>query len=236
MTITNGYCSRQDVQAWISSNANWNGQEDAQIDLAVDAASRAIDLYCRREPGSFVVTTTSSRVFSPQSFFEVLVDDIGSTSGLIVATDMSGDGTFETVWSSTDYQLEPNNANAKGQPYNIIRSVGVKWFPVFDGSGVWMGVTGGRSFYAPGMTLALGSHKRGQATVQVTARWGWPSVPTPIKQATIIQAAMVFEAKGAPAGLMGSPDVGQTRFPTGLHPQARMYVEPFVRDAGGLIP
>ncbi len=237
MTISSGYCSRTDTENWISSNASWSTTEGDQIDLCVEAASRAIDLYCRRDAGSFVVTSTSTRVFTPQSYHEVLIDDIGSASGIVVATDMSGSGNFSTTWLATEYQLEPNNAIAKGFPYNILRTVGAKYFPVFEVAGSWVGVSGqNRSFFAVGDSFGLGMNHQGQATVQITAQWGWPAVPAAIKQATIIQAAMLYEAKGAPAGLMGTPDFGITRFPTGLHPQARMYIEPFVKDGGGLVP
>lgn len=47
--------------------------------------------------------------------------------------------------------------------------------------------------------------------VRVTARWGWPSVPEPVVQATLIQAARLFRRKDSPEGVTGSAEFGLVR-------------------------
>ncbi len=235
MTIISGYCSSTETQAWVAEGKTFTAPQLAQIDIAVEAASRMIDEFCAREVGAFSADTASSaRVFTPMSFAQVYTDDISTASGITVAVDQTGTGVYDQTWSASDYQLEPVNAVAKGRPINQLRAVGAKFFPIFDYASPWV-VAGNRSFYSPGAVLPA-INRVGQATVQVTATWGWPSIPTAIKQATLIQATMLYQAKDAPAGLAGTPDIGQIRYPTGLHPSALLLVKPYVQNAGGLIP
>lgn len=42
----------------------------------------------------------------------------------------------------------------------------------------------------------------------ITAIWGWTAVPSPIKQATLLQAARLLKRRDAPFGIAGSPDQG----------------------------
>lgn len=44
--------------------------------------------------------------------------------------------------------------------------------------------------------------------VEVTAKWGWPSVPAPIKEATLLQASRLFKRKDSPEGTLGMADFG----------------------------
>lgn len=239
MTITSGYCSSTESQSWIAEGKTFTAAQLAKIDIAVEAASRMIDEFCRREAGAFIVdSTTSSRVYAPLTLSQVYIDDIGDTSGLAISSDEDGDGTYERAWSAADFQLEPLNALAKGRPINALRAVGVKVFPLYENVGsAWVGVVGSnRSFYSPGAVSPLGMNRAGQGTIQVTAKWGWPAIPTPIKQATIIQSTMLYQAQDAPAGLAGTPDMGTVRYPTGLHPSAVLLVMPYIQNAGGLIP
>jgi hypothetical protein len=45
----------------------------------------------------------------------------------------------------------------------------------------------------------------------VTGQWGWPSVPEPIKFATIIQASRLFKRLESPLGVAGVSDIGIIR-------------------------
>jgi hypothetical protein len=235
VSIVSGYCSSTESQAWIADGKTFTQTQLLKIDVAVEAASRMIDEYCKREPGAFIADTASTaRVFTPVSFAQVYTDDISSSS-ITVAVDTTGTGVYDQSWTSSDYQLEPVNAIAKGRPINQLRAVGAKFFPIFDYASPWVTIGANRTFYAPG-AVAPAINRVGQATVQVTAAWGWPAVPTPIKQATIIQSTMLYQAQDAPAGLAGTPDMGQLRYPTGLHPSAVLLVQPYVQNAGGLIP
>lgn len=235
MSISNGYCAATDTMAWIAEGKSFTDAQRAKVDLAVEAASRMIDEFCDREPGAFSTDTVSSdRVFTPISFAQVYIDDISSAT-VTVKVDTTGTGTYDQTWSTSDYQLEPSNALVKGRPINQLRAVGAKFFPIFDYASPWVTVGANRTFYAPGAVAPM-INRIGQATVQVTALWGWPAIPAPIKQATIIQSTMLYQAQDAPAGLAGTPDMGQMRYPTGLHPSAVLLVRPYIQNAGGLIP
>lgn len=218
---------------WLVNDQSMSVIESAQIDIVIDAASREIDEYCNRR--FYLDAAATARVYTAQHWTYTFTDDIGSTASIVVATDENGDGTFERTWNATDYQLEPANAVVRGRPATGLRATGPKFFPVFENAGVWVGVQGGnRSFYAPGAILP--GFSIGQQLVQVTAYWGWPAVPASIKNATLIQGAMLYVTKKAPAGITGSVDLGTMRLPGGLHPQAKLLVEPYRLNAGGLIP
>jgi hypothetical protein len=58
----------------------------------------------------------------------------------------------------------------------------------------------------PWTALALSSTPSGD--VEVTARWGWSTVPDAVKEATLLQASRLFARRGAPFGVAGSPDTG----------------------------
>jgi hypothetical protein len=47
--------------------------------------------------------------------------------------------------------------------------------------------------------------------VQVTAKWGWPSVPSDINMACLILAADLYKRKDAPGGILGLGDLGAVR-------------------------
>jgi hypothetical protein len=114
---------------------------DENITLAIVAASRMIDASTGRWPGAFQAdTTVSTRVFNTAgrvlpvsahadhagSYLRsgagymrtmVMVDDIASTTGLIVELGNIGGGTYGTV---TGPNFGPDNALAMGQPIQWI--------------------------------------------------------------------------------------------------------------------
>jgi hypothetical protein len=68
-----------------------------------------------------------------------------------------------------------------------------------------------------------------QALVQVTARYGWASVPSPVKQACIIQASRLFKRLDSPLGVAGFGDLGAIRVSRFLDPDMAQLVEPYRR-------
>ena len=76
--------------------------EDDFLNLAINSATTSIDDLCGR-----VFTTDTSataRIYRAQPYYTV-VDDIHTTTDLVIKTDTSGDGTYDTTWASTDYQM-----------------------------------------------------------------------------------------------------------------------------------
>lgn len=166
--------------------------DDLEINVAVEAATAMIEQYCGRQFSQDAVA--SARVYVATNSYLVQVDDISTTSGLILETDPGADGTFDQTWTAADYQLEPLNGIINGQtwPYHTIRAI--------------------RSLYFP--------QDYGQALIRVTARWGWASVPTAVKQAAIIQTITVFKSPDAPFGATPFQDTGILRLRSALHPTA----------------
>jgi len=92
--------------------------DDAQIALALATSSRAIDERCSRQFGR--VAVAEAREYTPRwsrsrSGWRVPIDDLMTSTGLVVKVDQDGDGTFETT--VTGYRLRPYNAAASGWPW-----------------------------------------------------------------------------------------------------------------------
>jgi len=145
---------------------------------------------------NFYNAGTAVRYYAPNDDFNVITDDFISISSL--ETMSSNDQVYSTTWTATDYQLEPLNGIADGipQPYNHIRAVGNYTF------------------------LTLG----GEATVKVTAVWGWNAVPIQVTQATVIQASRIFKRLDSPLGII-SGELGSMRVGSRLDPDVAQMVD-----------
>ena len=178
-TVTSSiYASVEDLKAFKNETRS---TDDWSYRSAVNAASRAVDNYCCRH---FYLDAATAKTYRATNSDTLSVDDIGSATGLVVATDEADSGAYGTTWTlTTDYVLEPPNAIAAGYPITAIGGVGTRWFP-----------TSGR-----------------RPRVSVTARWGWPAVPDPVFHATLLLANRYFVRKDAPHGVAGVNDFGVIR-------------------------
>jgi hypothetical protein len=203
MPITNGYATRNQVKAALRIGTA-DTLDDDLIDNCVGAASRLIDGYCNRR--FWQTGTAEARVYQAEDSFYCSIDDIAGTA-LTLKTSSQTDGTFDVTWKVSDYQLEPLNGNLDGLTwsYDKIRAVGDYLFPTVNAN------------YGE------------QALVQVTAIFGWPSVPEPVTQATIIQASRIFKRYDSPLGVVGFGDLGQIRVSRYLDPDMAQLVEPYRR-------
>jgi len=179
--------------------------DDGLLENCVGAASRLIDGYCNRQ--FWAVSSATPRVFQANTEFVCDVDDFYTTTGFVLMTSSFADGTFDTTWQTSDYQLEPLNGVLDGltRSYDKIRAVGNYLFPTVNAN------------YGE------------QALVQVTARWGWASVPEPVKQACIIQSSRIFKRYDSPLGVAGFGDLGAIRVSRFLDPDMAQLVEPYRR-------
>lgn len=176
-------------------------QHNTTVSNAVNAANQAVVQFCGRnfdDAGS-----VSARVYYPQSSCLVKVDDFHTTTGLIVKTDEGDDGTYETTWAATDFQVEPLNGreNDTVVPWYRIRAVESRWFPC---------------------------NKR--PSVEVTAKWGWASVPSAVFEATLIKAARVFHRKDSPQGVAGFGEFGVVRLSPREDGDVMLMLQPFRRS------
>ena len=65
-------------------------------------------------------------------------------------------------------------------------------------------------------------------TIQVTARWGWPTTPTPIKRAALLWALRLVDRRQTPSGVMGFGEFGGIRLGT-IDPDVKALLAPFRR-------
>lgn len=184
MAVTNGYTTLADLRGVLGIP---DTAEDTRIEAAINAASRGIDLHCRRR--FHADTTATARVYGADATpdgYVLHVDDFHTTTGLVVATDDTDDGTFETTWAATDYQLEPLNgivSGVEGWPYTRLVAIGRYLWP------------------------AVGRRAR----ARITAKWGWAAVPEPVRQASQLVAADLWKQKDAPFGVAGTGEYGVLR-------------------------
>lgn len=173
--------------------------DDTLLEMAIESASRLIDGHTGR---TFYSGGTATRVFAADNDFVCQIDDLASDD-IVLRTAENADGIFDTTWETTDYQLEPLNQTLDGQEwvYTRIRAVGDYLWPVY------------------GL----------EALVQVTGVWGWPEVPNPITQATIIQASRIFKRLDSPLGVAGFGDLGVMRVSRDIDPDVAQLVSTYKR-------
>lgn len=174
--------------------------DDAQLQTAIEAASRWVDGWCGR---TFTVAAgTTTRDYVPSGRMEpLLVDDLTSVVSIKIDEDL--DRTFVTTLNAIDYQLEPVNALSfdNSWPYTRIRPQEDGYWPT--------------SF--------------GRATVRVEGTFGWPAVPDAVEQATILQTSRLFTRLDSPLGIAGFGDMGAMRVSFRGDPDVMMLLEPYRR-------
>lgn len=176
--------------------------DDSLISMAGSAASELIDGYCGRSFG----TATEARYFATDDALVLQVDDIATTSGLVIQTSDFDPPQWEVTWTNTDYQLEPLNGKSEGLtwPYTRVRAIG--------------------DYLWPGLV--------GEVGVKITATWGWPAVPSVISQAAVIQAARIFKRLDTPLGVTFG-ELGAMRVTSRqLDGDVAQLVAPYVRHRG----
>ena len=69
-----------------------------------------------------------------------------------------------------------------------------------------------------------------QPSVEVTARWGWPDVPEPVRSATAILAGRLFKRADSLLGVAGFGDLGAITL-RAVDPDVQRMLAPFVKVA-----
>lgn len=158
--------------------------DDAEIALAVTAASRAVDLCCSQGSVArqFGSVSAEERFYTPtwdrrRSRWAIEIDDLMSTAGSDFQLQDS-DGVDRGAID--DYFFEPRNAAVKGRPWTRL-------------------VVKPTSTYVPTGI---------EYEAAFTAPWGWTAYPSAVKQATKIQASRFFARRNSPYGIAGSPQDG----------------------------
>jgi uncharacterized phiE125 gp8 family phage protein len=176
--------------------------DDAQVALAITAASRAVDTHAGRQFG--VVASAEERFYTGRwdrrrRRWVVDLDDLMSVTGFDAQV-QDADGT--DLGAIDDYVLEPRNAAAKGRPWTSLT------------------VRPDSTYKPTGLT----------DEIAVTALWGWSSVPTAVKEATLLQASRIFHRRTSPFGIAGSPDDGsEMRLLARVDPDVAVTLNPYKR-------
>lgn len=180
MSLSNCYVTLEDIKTRLGGATIDGG--DPQLEARITSACRAIDVHT----GQFFYDagSASARTFRPRSIHRLKVDPFSTTTGLIVKTDSSDDGTYATTWAATDYEVDYFGDNPSN-PYDTIIAAGTYTFPIYY---------------------------RRRRTVQVTARWGWAAPPQAVVEAATILSVDLWKRKDAPFGIAtGSVDFGGLR-------------------------
>jgi hypothetical protein len=162
--------------------------DDAELELAITDASRAVDACVSERPngmGAFrqfgQVALPEARYFTPRWDTRLVrwvaeIDDLMDATGITCYVDLDRDDIHES--EITVFVLRPLDSPVKTRPYTQI-AVGSR-------SGI-------QPTYWPD-------------SMKITARWGWTSVPSAVKEATALQAHRFFKRRVAPFGVTGSPN------------------------------
>lgn len=206
MALGDPYATLADLKGYIPA-LQVSTSDDALLTGCLSVASVKVEEYCDRQFN--LAPTESSRVYGPtDDVMYVETDDFVYTAGFTLKTDPGGTGNFDNVWSyPLDFELLPLNNlfNGRYRPYNEIHATSGRWFPVVP--------------------------LRRRGTVQVTAQWGWPSVPNPIHQATMMIASELYRSKEAPFGVAGFNQAGQA-YRVRENPLICELLDPFVSGTG----
>jgi len=199
VAITNGYCTLAELKASLNITDN---VDDTALESAITAASRMVDDYTERffyVNGS--VGSPVTRYYTAVDPYTINIDDITTISE--IATDDNFDRTFGTVWSTTDYMVEPINNPIKGWPYSRVLAIGAYIFP----------------YQLP-------------QSVRIKGVWGWSAVPAEVNMATLIQSSRIFGRRQSPFGIAGSPDLGTVRLFSRLDADVEVLLRPFRKNGG----
>lgn len=173
--------------------------EDAEVLIDLTAVSRHIEHRTHR----FFTKDASdaTRVFRGSGYATLDTGDLVSVTTIKIDEDRDGSFADETALATTDYELLPLNA-ADGSEPGPYRCIGLTDY-------------GTKHVWPAG------------ARIQVVGVFGWPSVPAPIKAATIhITAMLRLEGN---RGISQVTDLGTL---ITANPQARNLIEELVYDYG----
>lgn len=200
MALHPDYATVEELRGFASGTGT---AEDARLQFALTAASRAVDHATDRQFG--VLTVAAARYYRPiwselHGRWLAHIDDLQTITSLVVESDTDDDAVYETT--ITDFRLWPLNAAGDGRP----------WTELVIGTSASYGTREG--------------------SLKVTALWGWTTVPVPVKQATLIQAYRFAKRKDAPFGVAGSPDMGnELRLLAKVDPDVAVILAPYRRWA-----
>ena len=201
------YVDKTDLKTYIGLSGS--GQ-DTNIDNAINSASRLIDKICGRH--FWQDDAVTEKYYTPINHYYVEVDDISTTTGLIVQLDTTDDGAYDkTITLDTDFVLKPFNP----QVHKI--SSTTYYFPQTE-----LNILTTRSDETFDPTIIK--------NIKITAKFGWSAVPEAISQATLIQATRLWKRKDTPFNVFGNEQTGQRELFSKIDPDALQLIKGYVKN------
>tara|TARA_R100001440_G_scaffold70521_2_gene92975 strand:- start:1795 stop:2421 length:627 start_codon:yes stop_codon:yes gene_type:complete len=200
------YIDKGDLKTYLGLSGS--GQ-DTNLDNAINSASRLIDKITDRY--FYQDATVNARFYNPTNEFNLYVDDISTTTGLVVKLDTTDDGTHEkTLTLDTDFILKPLNPT----PYEVEDN----------------------DFNAPFTELQILATRSSERfdplimrNVKIEAKFGYPAIPEAIKQATLLQATRLFKRKDTPFNVFGNEATGTQELFSKFDPDARELIKGYIK-------
>tara|TARA_R110002020_G_scaffold55503_2_gene153925 strand:+ start:971 stop:1594 length:624 start_codon:yes stop_codon:yes gene_type:complete len=204
--MANQYVDKADLKTYIGLSGT--GQ-DTNIDNAIDGASRLIDKICGRH--FWQDSSVTDKFYTPINEYYLEIDDMSTTTGLVVKTDTNDDGTHnKTLTLDTDFVLKPFNPQVHKissttyyYPQTEIHILGTRTSERFDPKII--------------------------KNVKVTAKFGWSAVPEAIQQATLIQATRLWKRKDTPFNVFGNEQTGQKELFNKFDPDAMQLIKGYIK-------
>jgi hypothetical protein len=198
MALGDLYVSVEDLRDYVQLSDPY---DDDLIQAVAYACQARIESHCDRQFNDAGADNLVARVFAPTSSHIIRTDDFSTTTGLEVALDTTGTGTYGTALASTEFYVEPLNGVVAGQtgwPYKRI--------------------------VMRNRCLSAGP------SVEVTARWGWAAVPQPVQRALCVLTASVLDRRNSPNGIIGTGDFVFEVRRAKLDPTVLMLLQPYVKS------
>lgn len=203
--IGDNYAVLSDLKTYIGIDPA-DTTKDAMLNVALTGASAAIENHCHRQFNQ--APTQSVRFYRPMSWTFVIVDDFWDDPADILFQTGRPGGSFGSPYNAYEFTAEPMNGVANGQP---------GW---------------------PRWRIALNYPGRvifPYNQVMLTAKWGWPAVPAPVKESCLMLAATNYKMADAPLGGAGfkTPRVsegGGVVTTVSSNPTAEALLCPYIRE------
>lgn len=148
---------------------------------AIADITTEIDDHCERSFRRF--NTATARTYPPVNAHQLDTADFWTSTDLTLKTDDDDDGVFETTWAAADYELI-RASDRPGWPYFRVRAVGSRVFP---------------------------TRTRRRNVAELTAKWGWETLPTPVNDSALIMGEESFRLADSPFGVGGYGQFGIVR-------------------------
>ncbi len=173
MTLTNAYATLAEYRATSSLHASAG---ELAVTAALVSASRLIERGLGNHPRQRYfrkAESESARVFDGPGVPQLYIDDAATVTS--VAVDTAGDGSFATTYTLAGHSWineEPENRDTAAEPVTMLEVL-------------------------PYAAAPFGAWPRGRRCLRVTATWGWPAIPVPIKKLTILIARQIVDLETA---------------------------------------